>query len=133
VDYEVTGPGLNRVTAQEHRTVEPYDSKLHNYKTEEEYIAAHPTGLLLFHGSGIPAPTQELMDAFNAWRMSEHESSLAELRARPDKYGEESTWTHMAPAPTRLRGAHFHVVWNVPGPDCWKHGHASAEWIIDTE
>ena len=56
-----------------------------------------------------PPLTQELVDAFNAYRSDEYESSWASMRAQPERYGPFDESQYLAGRPIAATGCYFDV------------------------
>ena len=121
VDYEVLGDG-NPYTATVRREASDYEKSIYNHASpladwERDEVAS--IGLLHRHDSRYPI-SQEVVDAFNAWRQAEHDAFVKLLRGNPHKYGPLAEDDPLLVAPVPARGAHYQVGtgWIVlPQPD----------------
>lgn len=100
VDYMVTDATGTYRAALRH-TLGDYERSILNY--DAAGIAKHvesAIGLLTRcvcdNAGEIPAAT---IEAFNAWRMAEHEKLESHLRANPERYGDESNWRDICRRP----------------------------------
>ena len=53
--------------------------------------------------------SQEVVDAFNAWRQATHEADVKLIRDHPEKYGPYADNDPLLAGPTPARGAHYQV------------------------
>jgi hypothetical protein len=108
VEYEVWAPG-EAVYRVELRTVAD-DWMRRGYNGDDEEFrreVVETVGLLRRKhdcGRGIP---DAVVDAFNTWRLEEHRTQLAKLRAAPERYGEIADDDPLVKPPTPARGARY--------------------------
>lgn len=100
---------------------EAYCRRTYNGDSEQfdrEVVGAIGTVHRKYSGDVIPPAT---LEAFNAWRLAEHEKAKAKLRAAPDRYGSEdgpNGWANIIKAPAVVKRA------------VWRTG---TGWIIDRD
>ena len=89
--------------------------------------------LLVDDCGGRPVP-QEVVDAFNAWRLVNYEHNRAEIDAQPERYGMVD-WANdpVFKRPAIVRGAQYQIRKNRPetGVDWWKYGCVGLGWRIN--
>src|SRR5262245_27369407 len=91
VDFEVTGDGERYKV--EMRMTEPCEYWLRQANGDDvRRDMRQSVGLLIRRGGrrpgfGIGEVSPAVLDAFNRWRLADHRRHVAELDARPDKYG----------------------------------------------
>ena len=87
---------------------------------------------LLVDASGGRRVPQDVVDAFNAWRLETYNSHRRQIDAQPERYGIVD-WDKdpVFKRPAEVRGARYRVRWNKPGPDQWKHGCVGLGWEVN--
>jgi hypothetical protein len=110
VDYEVVGDGPV-YTATVRREASDYEKSRYNHRSpladwERDVVAS--IGLLHRHDSRYPI-SQDVVDAFNAWRQDEHERLVKMIRDNPHKYGPLVDDDPLLVPPVPARGAHYQV------------------------
>ncbi|HTI81787.1 MAG TPA: hypothetical protein VL614_15165 [Acetobacteraceae bacterium] len=88
----------------------------------------------LLTASAQPVP-QDVVDAFNAWRLAEYNRHRAQIDAQPERYGVVD-WDNdpVFKRPVPCRGAHYLVRWNRPdAPDKWKYGCVGLGWQVNAD
>lgn len=108
--FTVATPAGERGTLELRTRLCEYEASIYNggrdaYLREQEPLV----GVLRFeHSSDRPMPPA-LVEAFNAWRIADHEGSLAYMRARPERYGAEDEWNAemYVPPPLARDGGHY--------------------------
>jgi hypothetical protein len=85
----------------------PYEGSHYNGSAEEyERDVVGGIGLLRRYIADRP-PSQEVVDAFNAWRLEEHLTWRRKIEADPDRYGVLKPGDHFLTPPMVARGAHY--------------------------
>jgi len=87
-------------------SLEPYYMQHLNEQGRQD--APHGVNLLRYHHSHKPV-SQDLLDAFNAWRLAEHLKSWAHLEANPARYGVIAADDPLRQSPEVLRGGWYVV------------------------
>lgn len=106
IEYEVFGDGPKYTLELRHHA-DDYERSIFN-GSEEEWqrdVVALIDVLRRKHDVTTPMDPR-VIEAFNAWRKSEHEKFLAEVRAKPEKYDLPENDPLRIPPPI-VRGGHY--------------------------
>jgi hypothetical protein len=129
--WRVAGPGeLTRLRVRYEATA--YQRSIANYTHEEwERDVVGAINLLVDANGGREVP-QDLVDAFNAWRLDSYTRHRQQIDTQPERYGvvdwdKDTVFRN----PPTVRGARYIVRWNRPGPDQWKHGCVGLGWQVN--
>lgn len=130
-DYEVSGAGdLTRLRVRYEAT--EYQRSISSYDDagwERDVVGA--IGLLVACARPVP---QDLVDAFNAWRLSEYEAHRKQIDAQPERYGVVD-WEAdpVFKRPVVVRGAQYMIRKNRPetGAEWWRYGCVGLGWKIN--
>ena len=129
--YRVSGAGeLTRLRVRYEATEwQRANSSYSDADWQRDVVGA--INLLVDAGGGRAVP-QDLVDAFNAWRMASYTCLRRKIDAQPERYGKVD-WDNdpVFRPPPAVRGARYRVRWNKPGPDCWKHGCIGLGWELN--
>jgi hypothetical protein len=109
VDYEVTGGPVQTARLRLRTEASDYEKSIFNHAAgdwEREVVGS--IGLLRSLTSRFTI-SQQVVDAFNAWRQAEHEALVKMIRDNPHKYGELVDGDPLLVAPVPARGAHYQV------------------------
>ncbi len=136
-DYAVSGAGAIKHLRVRYDAGD-YFKSISSYSDldwEREVVAS--LGLLRSDacGSGQEMP-QDLVDAFNAWRLAEYEASRAKILGDYARYGikPEDYANAISAPPSVLRGAVGEHHWVAPeAPEKWHHGSVWAGWRVNGE
>jgi hypothetical protein len=95
--YTVTPEGQPSFEVEYRWRLSDYEASIYNGGPEKYRADCTPRIMALL---SVTAPvTLTLLAAFNMWVRREHEASLAQMRAMPERYGPESDWRDHISAP----------------------------------
>lgn len=131
--WRVAGAGeLTRLRVRTEATA--YQRSIANYTDAEwERDVVGAINLLVDANGGREVP-QDLVDAFNAWRLDSYTRHRQQIDAQPERYGVVD-WDNdpVFQKPPVVRGAVYRVKWNTEGPDRWKYGCIGLGWELNAE
>jgi hypothetical protein len=108
VEYHVFGDG-ERYTVSLRTMASDYEKSIYNHGSpladwQRDVVAAID---LLHRKDSRYSISQDVVDAFNAWRASEHARELATISGNPAKYGEVAANDPVRTPPRPVRGAFY--------------------------
>jgi hypothetical protein len=130
--YRVAGAGdLTRLRVR-YEATEWQRTNVHSCSDDEWQRDVVGAINLLVDANGGRRVPQDVVDAFNAWRLREYNSHRRQIDAQPERYGIVD-WDKdpVFKRPAEVRGARYRVRWEKPGPDCWKHGCVGLGWELN--
>lgn len=103
LDLEVIPPQGPRLKVSFRTRLSDYEASIYNGGRDAYQRACAPLVEVLCRvGDPLPAG---IVEAFNAWQVAAHASSLEFMRARPERYGPESDWADSISPPLQARAA----------------------------
>lgn len=109
-----------------------YQRSIANYNDAEWLRDVVGAVDVLVREKGKGEVTQEIVDAFNAWRLAEYTLHRASIDAHPERYGVVD-WDNdpVFARPRTVRGARYAIRVNRPelGRDWWKAGSTGLGWV----
>lgn len=103
LSLDVVAPDRSRHQVEFRAGLSDYEASIYNGGADAYRKACEPlVGVLYRVSDPLPAG---IVEAFNAWQRAAHDSSLAFMRARPERYGAESEWADAISPPLQARAA----------------------------
>lgn len=106
-EYEVFGDGPS-YRLEVRQEAGAYERSIFNGTEEDWQRDVVPTINVLRRKHYITQPLdQHVIEAFNAWRASDHQARLGEILAQPERYGELPENDPLRVPPPIVRGGHY--------------------------